>query len=168
MARKNNWPTVVPPDTEPGDNTKYLSHALVVASLEPIDSTDPVQVEKRIFEYFRLCAENDLKPTSAGFCMALGVSRSTISHWRNGKFRADSHQAIILKGYSVLDALWQDYMMNGKINPVSGIFLGKNLFNYTDQKDIVVTPTIGQVEEVDIKQIEEKYAELPDYDGEEE
>ena len=168
MARKNNWPNVVPPDTDPGDNTKYLSHALVVASLPPIDSTDPEQVEKRIFEYFRLCADNDLKPTSAGFCMSLGISRATLSHWRNGKFRADSHQAIILKGYSVLDALWQDYMMNGKINPVSGIFLGKNLFNYSDQNVIVVTPTMGQVEEVDVKQIEEKYAELPDYDGEEE
>ena len=158
----------VPPQNqimvEPGDNAKYLSHALMIAKLPPIDHTDVKQVEQRITDYFMLCAENDLKPTSAGFCMAIGVSKGTISNWRNGVYRADTHQAVICKGYDVLDALWQDYMMNGKVNPVSGIFLGKVLFGYRDAQEIVVTPN-AQNETVDVKVIEAKYAELPEIEG---
>ena len=35
---------------------------------------------------------------------------------------------------------WEDYMQNGKINPASGIFIAKNLFQYKDQQDVVITP----------------------------
>jgi hypothetical protein len=160
---KHNFPNALPMDTEPGDNTKFLNHALLVANMPPIDTTDVVQVEQRIFDYFKLCAENDVKPTAAGFCMAIGVSKVTIHNWRNGIYREDTHQAVICRGYDILDALWQDYMMNGKINPVSGIFLGKNLFGYADKQDIVVTPNT-QAEAVNVKEIEAKYAELPEYD----
>ena len=31
-------------------------------------------------------------------------------------------------------------MQNGKVNPASGIFLGKNMFGYKDTQDVVVTP----------------------------
>ena len=36
--------------------------------------------------------------------------------------------------------MWADFMLNGKINPASGIFLSKNWFNYKDVADVVVTP----------------------------
>jgi hypothetical protein len=53
-------------------------------------------------------------------------------------------------------------MQNGKINPVSGIFLAKNLFGgqYTDKQEFVLTP--NQQNEVDVAAIEAKYAELPE------
>jgi hypothetical protein len=51
-------------------------------------------------------------------------------------------------------------MMNGKINPVSGIFLGKNLWGYTDKQEYVLTP--NQKEAVDVATIEAKYKELPE------
>lgn len=31
-------------------------------------------------------------------------------------------------------------MLNGKVSPPNGIFLGKNHFNYVDQTEVVVTP----------------------------
>ena len=40
----------------------------------------------------------------------------------------------------MIEEMWADYMMNGKINPASGIFLSKNWFGYKDQTDVVVTP----------------------------
>jgi hypothetical protein len=81
--------------------------------------------------------------------------------WRNGTFRANTHQAIILEAYALMENLWEDYMQNGKINPVSGIFLGKNNFGYADKQEYVLTPN-QQQEDVDPKLIEEKYAELPE------
>jgi hypothetical protein len=67
-----------------------------------------------------------------------------------------------VEAYDVLEALWEDYMMNGKINPVSGIFLGKNNFGYQDKQEYVLTPNQQQITQEDVKLIESKYEELPE------
>lgn len=85
----------------------------------------------------------------------------TLMEWRNGTFRKDTHQSIILKAYDLLEELWEDYMLNGKINPVSGIFLGKNLWSYSDRQEMVLTPNTGG-ESVDAATLEAKYKELPE------
>lgn len=159
---KNNWPNSQIPNTEPGDNTKYVTHAMAVMAMPPIDRKDPEQVRARIGEYFALCATNDMKPTVKGFLNALRIPKTTLWEWKQGNFRKDTHQAIILEAYDMLEALWEDYMQNGKINPVSGIFLGKNNFGYQDKQEYVVTPNTGVIHEADVKMIEEKYAELPE------
>ena len=52
-----------------------------------------------------------------------------------------------------MSVLWEEYMQNGKINPASGIFLGKNNYGYKDVQDIVVKPSLENemqtVEEID-------------------
>lgn len=155
--------------TEPGDNSRYLRHALATMGMPPIDISDPRQVEDRINWYFVHCADNDMKPTVNGLCNALGIHRDSLFAWRTGEYRAGTHQAIAVKAHRVLEELWEDYMMNGKINPVSGIFLGKNLFGgYSDKQELVLTPNQSQLSSVDPDVIEAKYAELPDMDGEDE
>ena len=150
--------------TEPGDNNKFLSHALAVRNLPAIDTSDPVQVKQRIDDYFTLCVEHDIKPSVKGFLNSLRVAKSTLWEWKQGNYRAGTHQQIICEAYDVLEALWEDYMMNGKINPVSGIFLGKNNFGYADKQEYVLTPNQQQVSVEDVRLIESKYEELPDVD----
>ena len=148
---------------EPGDNSRYLRHALVTMGMPPIDISDPHQVEERIFWYFGHCIDHDMKPTVKGFCNSLGISRQTLMTWKQGRFREDTHQAIILRAYNILEELWEDYMQNGKINPVSGIFLAKNNFNYVDKQEHVLTPNAANTDEfVDLATIEAKYSELPE------
>lgn len=148
---------------EPGDNSKYIRHALTTLNMPPIDISDPKQVEERIGWYFSHCIENDLKPTVTGFCNSLGVHKDTIRTWKNGEFRKDTHQAIIVKAYAVLEELWENYMLNGKINPVSGIFLGKNQWvGYSDKQELLLTPNQNGIEPTDAEAIAAKYAELPD------
>lgn len=147
---------------EPGDNSKYLRHALATMNMPPIDISDPRQVEERIDWYFNHCAENEMKPTVKGFCNALKINKSTLFRWKEGELRANTHQEIIVRAYAILEELWEDYMQNGKINPVSGIFLGKNNFGYQDKQEYVVTPNTGAIQEVDPVAIEAKYDELPD------
>ena len=149
---------------EPGDNSKFLRHALTIRSWPVIDITDPIAVENRINDYFVLCMNDDMKPSVKGLENALRVHRSTIWEWKRGNYRADTHQAIICAAYDIMEALWQDYMQNGKINPVSGIFLAKNLFGgeYTDKQEVVLTPNQNQITEADVATIEAKYAELPE------
>lgn len=149
---------------DPGDNSRYLRHALVTMNMSPIDISDPKQVEERIMWYFAHCADNDMKPTVKGLCNSLGIHRDTIHTWKTGEVRAGTHKEIVLRAYDMLEELWEDYMLNGKINPVSGIFLGKNHFGYADKQEYVVTPNTGGVsyDDVDIKAIEAKYEELPE------
>ena len=147
--------------TEPGDNTNFLSHALAVRNMPPIDTSDPIQVKQRIDDYFTLCVQHDIKPSVKGFLNALRVAKSTLWEWRQGNYRAGTHQQIICEAYDVLEALWEDYMMNGKINPVSGIFLGKNNFGYADKQEYVLTPNQQQITPDDVRLIESKYEELP-------
>jgi hypothetical protein len=160
LPKKLNANTAL--STEAGDNTGYLAHALAVRNMPQIDTSDPVQVKKRIDEYFQLCVEHDMKPSVKGFLNALRVAKSTLWEWKTGGFRAGTHQQIILEAYDVLEALWEDYMMNGKINPVSGIFLGKNNFGYADKQEYVLTPNTQQITPEDVKAISSKYEELPE------
>ena len=148
-------------NVQPGDNSKYLRHALATLNLPPIDISNANQVSERLGWYFNHCADSDMKPTVNGMCNALGIHRDTLHTWRTGEYRADSHQAIVMKAYRVLEELWEDYMLNGKINPVSGIFLGRNHWGYQDKIDLVVTPNNGQLDSADVAAIEQKYAELP-------
>lgn len=156
---------------EPGDNAKYASHSLMVAQLPAVDMTDPVAVEQRVLEYINLCVANDMKPSVAGMAMAFGVERTTLWKWANGVESAYIPQASrnsIKKGYQLLNALMEDYMQNGKINPVSGIFLMKNNMGYQDKQEVVLTPNTQLGDSTTPEELQQKYLEATaaDYDPE--
>lgn len=139
--RGSDWMKDLKADSgEPGDNSRYVRYALASWNLPPIDISDPKQVELRLGEYFSFCVENDRKPQVIGMCNWLGISRDTLNSWIRGECRGATHTDIIKRAYAMLEEMWADFMLNGKINPASGIFLSKNWFNYKDVADVVVTP----------------------------
>lgn len=142
VKRKGNNPkdNFMQEYVKPGDNSRYLRMARVSMSLPPIDISDPEQVASRIGDYFDFCEQNDKKPGMAGLANWIGVDNTTLSSWRRGEYRSTTHSPIIKKAAQVLEELWEDYMLNGKVNPVSGIFLGKITFGYKDVQDYVITP----------------------------
>lgn len=142
---------------EPGDNSRFLRFALESWDLPPIDISDPKQVEQRIKDYFVHCAQNDRKPSIIGMGNWLGVDRDTVTRWRKGDYRKETHCGIIKKAVALLEEQWNDWMMNGKINPASGIFLGKNMFGYKDVQDVVVAPSSPLGDVADAAQIADKY-----------
>lgn len=143
-------------NVEPGDNARYLRYAMVSMNLPPIDISDPKQVEQRINDYFCFCIQNDRKPNMVGMANWIGVDRDTVKTWKSGEYRGATHSAVIRKAVDILEELWIDYMQNGKINPASGIFLGKNMFGYRDVIDIAPTTAnpLGDVK--DQKQLESR------------
>ena len=48
-------------------------------------------------------------------------------------------------------------MNSGKINPVSGIFLGKNNYGYQDKTEYVVTPNQGDTNDYSAEDIKKRY-----------
>lgn len=141
-------------------NAEYLTFAMQSFGLKRVDTSDPKAIEDRILWYFHRCAEHNMKPTVSGMSRALGVSRIAVWNWRNGQDRPENYE-IIEQAYNLLEDLWEMYMMNGQINPASGIFLGKNHFGYKDVQDVVVQPKNPLGETVDADVIAEKYDELP-------
>jgi len=129
------------PEVEEGDNRQFLSYSLAVAQLPEINTNDPEQINQRAVEYFSICRDWDMKPSYAGFALALGVDRVTLWRWLNGQVNKPERVRNTLKKYiAILNVQMEDYMQNGKINPVAGIFLMKNNMGYRDQQDVVVAP----------------------------
>jgi len=129
------------PQVEEGDNTRYLSYSMQVAELPAIDTDDAEQVWRRTMEYFEVCRQHDMKPSVAGLALSYGVDRSTMNRWVNGvTHKPAAVCTTIKKALAVLNVQMEDYMQNGKINPVAGIFLMKNNMGYRDQQDVVVAP----------------------------
>jgi hypothetical protein len=145
---------------EPGDNARYLRYAMASLDLPPIDISDPAQVEKRIKEYLDHCVKNDRKPNMVGMANWLGVERETVRTWKNGDYRGTTHSVLIRKAVGIMEELWVDYMMNGKVNPASGIFIGKNHYQYKDTQDVTIRPDNPLGEEPDQKAIEARLAEI--------
>lgn len=150
-----------------GDNTKYLKKNLHLMALPDIDLHDVGQVQERIEYYFNFMADNDSKPTVAGLAMALnGMSRRTLWAIVNDQttggagYKTALPQEVansIKKAHKIMEMLWEDYMQNGKINPVSGIFLGKNNYGYQDKTEYVLTPNANQDNDYDAEDIRKRY-----------
>ena len=124
-----------------GDNRRYLAHELEVMRKgrdERVDTSDPKAVQDRIDWYFNLCLDHDMKPTVTGLCSSLHIHKDTVRSWYHGTTRGGTHTDLIKDAYTTLETLWEDYMSNGKINPASGIFLGRNHWGYQDQVAVVV------------------------------
>lgn len=126
--------------SKPEENRLYLQQVRWTASLPPIDTADPVQVENRINEYLNNCEEIGLKPTLTGMCNAVGISKGAVYTWEHGKYRQGTHQEVIVKYKRLLEEFWEIQMNEGKLNPITGIFLGKNHFGYADKQEVVLTP----------------------------
>lgn len=157
--------------TEPGDNRKYLEHSLKMWDWQKPDMTDPEAVFGRIKEYFQICAEDDMKPSVAGLALAFEVHRKTLWAWANGidsDYLPAASRDLIKKAYQFLNAQMEDYAQNGKVNPVTAIFLMKNHFGYADKQELVLTPNQQLGDQVSPEDLQRKYLTdtAGDYDSE--
>ena len=147
-----------------GDNTKYLSLGMELFNLKPIDLKEPEQVSQRLNEFFEIHARYDMKPTVAGMGMALGLDRRRLYEIKTGNYHTSKSLSelptlttvSIKKAYEYMELLWENYMQNGKINPVSGIFLGKNNFGYQDKQEMVITPNTNNEPDYDVDAIKKR------------
>lgn len=144
--------------TEPGDNRKYILHSLRLAELPKLNLTSVEEVTQRIKDYFTICADDDMKPSVAGLALAMDIDRRYLWEIREGRKGKNPAVADTLKkAMKILDLQMVDYMQNGKINPVSGIFLMKNNFGYADKQEVVLTPNNPLGDTKDTKELEEQY-----------
>ena len=146
--------------TEPGDNRKYILHSMRLYDLPKCNLKSVEDVTQRIADYFAICAEDDMKPSVAGLALAMDITKEYLWEIRVGRKGKNPDVAdTIKKAMKLLDLQMVDYMQNGKINPVSGIFLMKNNFGYADKQEVIVTPNNPLGDTKDTKELEERYIE---------
>lgn len=159
----NNFLTDAALKVEDGDNTKYLMANVELMNMPDIDIKNPEEVRQRVNDYFKLYASYDMKPTVAGLGMALGLDRRRLWEIKTGNYTSSTPKLpsevedSIKKAYKLMENLWETYMNSGKINPVSGIFLGKNNFGYQDKTEYVLTPNQKQDSDYDAEDIRKRY-----------
>lgn len=164
----NNW---LKPENmlslEEGDNTRFMTVQMALLNMPEIDMENMEEVQARLNEYFTLYAQYDMKPTVAGMAIALnGMSRQQL--WaivHNAPTGGAGYKAalppsiadLIKKAYFLLENLWETYMNSGKVNPVAGIFLGKNNYGYQDKTEYVLTPNQQSDSDYSADEIRERY-----------
>lgn len=152
---------------EKGDNAKIMSINIALFNMQDIDMTNAQAVTGRLGEYFALYEQADLKPTVAGMAIALnGMSRQTLTAIAHDRVTGSTGYksalppevtAAIKKAYKMMENMWETYMNSGKINPVSGIFLGKNNYGYQDKTEYVLTPNTQNDSDYDAEDIRQRY-----------
>lgn len=152
---------------EPGDNAKFMEVNLALFNMPDINMEDADEVRQRLNDYFALYTQHDMKPTVAGMALALnGMQRRqlwAITHDQptggtgyKAALPPDVTYAI-KKAYKMMENLWETYMNSGKVNPVAGIFLGKNNYGYQDKTEYVLTPNAQQDSEYSADEIRQRY-----------
>ena len=149
-----------------GDNAKFMEVNLALFSMPNIDLNDVEQVQARIAEFFTLYTSRDMKPTVAGLGLALNgmdrrrlweIKTDTISSTKEINDLPPEVKDTIKKAYKITENLWEQYMNSGKVNPVVGIFLGKNNFGYQDKTEYVLTPNQQNDSDYDADEIRDRY-----------
>ena len=146
---------------EPGDNSKATMFIQALNKFDRVDLSDEKAVKQRMDDFWQLCIDFDTKPQVSGMADVLGLDRRRlweITHdvpHRNLECSSATRD-LIKKEYRKLEVLWEYYILNGKVNPVSAIFLGKNNFDYADKQEITLTPGTPLGDNLDQKQLEDR------------
>lgn len=99
------------------------------------DNLDKLNGE--VSDYLELCYKTTTVPTVMGLTTWLGCARSTIYEHANN---SNSPFSNTFKNFiNLCHTSLENGTIDGKINPVTYIFMGKNYFGLSDSKDIKVT-----------------------------
>lgn len=127
------------------------------------------QLEKDLDEYIELCRRTDTTPTVASAALWLDCDRDTIYNHANNPnsiFFGTCKRIINMCHVSL-----ENRAIGNGMNSVLYMFLGKNYFGLKDDKNITVTPNIGdsstnsqETMSAIQKQIEEEHVSNADYE----
>lgn len=96
-------------------------------------------LEKEISDFFEICSRTDTVPTVTSLALWLGCNRDTIyAHANNSN---SPYSDVMKRTINYMHSVMENGTVDGKINPVTYIFLSKNYYGMRDDKNITVTPT---------------------------
>ena len=104
------------------------------------------EIESRIEEFFRWCADTGTRPSVERFALAVGTTRETIRRWRNGIGCSDDRKYMMQQAVEAMAAFDAEMVNTGKMPVVSYIFRAKNLYDFQDQQRVIVEANADRVQ----------------------
>lgn len=121
-------------------NVKEFNRTMVKKAMKgrPCRFDNVDNVENEIVEYFELCDRTDTVPTITGIATWLHCSRDTIySHANNPN---SIFSDVFKNAINTCHLSLENGAVDGGVNSVVYIFMGKNYFSLRDDRNITVTP----------------------------
>lgn len=116
-----------------GEIMNDLTELLPETKLEPSDNEE---LKRRIQKAIEYCKETDVRLGVETLCLAVGVSRQTFWRWSCGVDCSKERQEIVLQAKQLIAGTLEQMHLQGRLNPVSAIFLSKNWMGYTDKYEV--------------------------------
>lgn len=138
---KSNWPNAADPNVTASEMSAKIAIFNEMRRLPKIQKNDPEGLEKRVDEFFQFCCEKSVKPTVEALALVCGVTRETLCEWQHSGSR---NGEIITRAKSVINALMTDWGVEGKLNPVTMIWLQKNNYGYSDSQTVTIEANTNQ------------------------
>lgn len=129
MARANNSPTNWSEGLTTADKSNMLTVFDSFRRLPPVRKNDIEEINQRLDDYFKICADAGIVPTVEAMELVLGVSRQAMWKWQQENCEAGE---IVSRAKTIINAMLTTATMAGKCNPVYSIWLQKNNFGYSD------------------------------------
>lgn len=166
-----NYPQQQQPDIEPDQLSLMVSNMAELERMEPVN--EPEEIRERLDFFFDWCSRKQLRPTVSLMCLCLGHPRQTLWTWQQ---RGGERGALIDRAKQLLEALTETWLLTGKTNPVSGIFILKSQFGFKDTVTIESATPAQLYAHMTPEQIAERISQdipiddydLPEEKGEEE
>lgn len=132
----------------------FLCYQLPKVNTQSVESLD-----KRAQWYFQKCLEFKLKPNLSGLCNALRIDKTTFYKWMDNTNRKNDPQLQewVRDIRALLEGVHESNMLEGQINPITGIFIAKNHYGYKDQVENIVQVQNPLGEMKDAHEIGKKY-----------
>ena len=111
------------------------------------------EVKDRIYSYFEFCERTGMRPGIELLCLFLGVSRTSLWNWSQGIKCSPQRMDMINHAKALIAAFLEQSHLQGKLNPVSAIFLSKTWLNYSD--DVTVRIDAPQRNEIPTETLEQ-------------
>lgn len=147
-----------------GVNSDITRFVAKITQFEPIDYLRSAEdIYNRFDQYIALCVKDDRPPTAANFALALGVSRQRMYQLAQGQYAAkqtlEARQAI---NYclAVLNAVLEQSLTENKIPTITGIYLSKANFGYTDANQAAIEDGNADECHKTAEEIRQKYADF--------
>ncbi len=148
-----------------GESTRYIQQMLVAKSFSSnANVNDPASLRGCFYDYLDFCAHNDLRLTLRQVCSAMGINMNQLKAWKTGRSRSkDPRYRELAEEITEMMADYRELLMlNGKVNPVVGIWWQKAYDGMTEEPPREAESITALGEQRSAAEIAEKYANLPE------
>lgn len=143
----------------PGDASDLAKHMLHFMTWESYTKAPVEKLLERFVEYVEYCQMNDIKMSNQTCYLAMGLEAQTLRTWASGSSPTIEHTFMAKTILQFLSANRELQMVQGKLNPIVGIWWQKNYDGFTDQQELVISSRDPLENIRDVTEMEKKYLE---------